>query len=87
MGPPLLIAARRVQRNRQTIDGCTALESGARTSSSGFRDVESRDLVVPFWCQDVLTRGCTRAYCALPRVATPQVRTYATIALVRRERL
>ena len=26
--------------------------------------------------------GCTRAHCATPRVATPQVRTYAAIALV-----
>jgi hypothetical protein len=77
MGPPLLIAARRVQRNRQTIDGCTALESGARTSSSGFRDVESRDLVVPFWCQDVLTRGVrgpTARYRALQRRRSEHMR-------------
>ena len=30
--------------------------------------------------------GCTRAHCATPHVATPQVRTYAAIALIRRER-
>jgi len=42
---------------RQTIDEFATCRSRAQTSSSGARGIESRDLVVPFWCQDVLTRG------------------------------
>jgi len=58
----------------------------SRRITSLHRCIESRNVVVPFWCQDALTRGSTRAHCATPRVATPQVKTYEAIALERSER-
>jgi hypothetical protein len=42
---------------RQTIDEFAECRSRAQTTSSLRRGIEPRDVVVPFWCRDVLTRG------------------------------
>jgi hypothetical protein len=52
----LTIARSRARSVRQSKDS-PRVGGRAQRSSSGARGPESRELVVPSWCQDVLTRG------------------------------